>query len=272
MKQKVIADIPPERSQEVLLPQYNNMTRAALVRVGGHRNRVQDLIVTDKYLEGKVKPCDDTSRHGVPIEGHNEEEKERQKVDNDPAKIRGQDTEDIGGSYSYPLVDPRPEEVLDTHDCTVVQSTGAERSLAPIHVVKINPPYPQHTTGGARQGEEHGDDLNLDKRLAKNHTRRRAKDHSKMIAKTHTRKLTKDHTKMVAKGLTGKLAKDPAKVQTKTPHREARQGTRQDARQDPHREARQGPRQDVHQDPHGQGWQEQGQDRGRQEQGPQQGV
>ena len=42
--------------------------------------------------------------------------------------------------------------------------------------VKINPPYPQHTTGGARQGEVHGDDLDLDKRQGKNHTRRCAKD------------------------------------------------------------------------------------------------
>ena len=107
------------------------------------------------------------------------------------AKIRGQDTEDIGGSYSYLLVDPRPEEVLDTDGCTVVQSTGAERSMAPIHVVKINPPYPQHTTGGARQGKVHGDDLDLDKRQAKNYTRRCAKDHGKTLAKTHNGKLTK---------------------------------------------------------------------------------
>ena len=52
------------------------------MRVVGHRNKVQDLIVTDKHLEGKVKPCDNASRHGVHIEGHDEEEKERQKIDN----------------------------------------------------------------------------------------------------------------------------------------------------------------------------------------------
>ena len=33
-----------------------------------------------------------------------------------------------GGGYSYPLVDPRLEKVHD--DGTIVQSTGAERSLA----------------------------------------------------------------------------------------------------------------------------------------------
>ena len=81
-KRKFIADIPPARSQEVLLPQYNDMTKAAPVRVGRHRNKVQDLSFTDKYLEGKAMPCNYTSRHGVPIEGHNEEEKGRHRVDN----------------------------------------------------------------------------------------------------------------------------------------------------------------------------------------------
>ena len=46
-------------------------------------------------------------------------------------------------------------------------STGAERSLATIHVKKTNPIYFQHMTGGERQGEEHGKDRNA-KKITKN--------------------------------------------------------------------------------------------------------
>ena len=64
-----------------LLPLYNEMTKAAPLRVGRHRNKVQDLSFTDKYLPGKEMPCDYASRHAVPIEGLDEEEKERLMVD-----------------------------------------------------------------------------------------------------------------------------------------------------------------------------------------------
>ena len=77
--------------------------------------------------------------------------------------LAGQLGKDTGGGYSYPLVEPRPEEVLDIDNSTEVLSTGAERSLATIHVKKINPIYFQHMTGGARQGEEHGKDRNAKK-------------------------------------------------------------------------------------------------------------
>ena len=42
---------------------------------------------------------------------------------------RGQDTRVINGCHSYPLVDPRPEEAPDIDNSTIVQCTGAERSL-----------------------------------------------------------------------------------------------------------------------------------------------
>ena len=60
-----------------------------------------------------------------------------------PAKDHAEEfTETLtGGSYSYPLVDHRPVEVLDIDNSTVVQSKGAERSLAPTHIVMINHPY-----------------------------------------------------------------------------------------------------------------------------------
>ena len=48
-------------------PLYNDMTKAAPVRVGRHRNKVQDLSFTDKYLPGKAMPCDYASRHAVLI-------------------------------------------------------------------------------------------------------------------------------------------------------------------------------------------------------------
>ena len=65
-----------------LLPLYNDMTKTAPVRVTRHRNKVQDLRFTDKYLEGKAMPCNYASRHAAPIEGLNEEEQERLMVDN----------------------------------------------------------------------------------------------------------------------------------------------------------------------------------------------
>ena len=42
---------------------------------------VQDLSFTDKYLPGKAMPCDYASRHAVPIEALNVDEKERLMVD-----------------------------------------------------------------------------------------------------------------------------------------------------------------------------------------------
>ena len=64
-----------------LLPLYNEMTMAAPVRVGRHRNKVQDLGFTDEYLPGKTMPCDYASRHTVPIKDLDKEGKERLMVD-----------------------------------------------------------------------------------------------------------------------------------------------------------------------------------------------
>ena len=57
------------------------MSKAAPVRVARHRNKVQDLRFTDKYLPGKSMPCDYASRHAVPIKDLTEEEKEMLMVD-----------------------------------------------------------------------------------------------------------------------------------------------------------------------------------------------
>ena len=59
-----------------LLPLYNEMSKAAPVRVARYGNKVQDLRFTDKYLPGKAMPCDYASRHTLPIEDLTEE-KER---------------------------------------------------------------------------------------------------------------------------------------------------------------------------------------------------
>ena len=100
-----------------------------------------------------------------------------------------------------------------------MQSTGAERSLAPIHVVKINTPYSQHMTGGARQGEEHGEDQDTtDMRRDRQHAKNINAKLGKMFAKTKTRakKHAKDPAKKLVKTLTGKLAKDLDKRYAKT--------------------------------------------------------
>ena len=67
---------------------------------------------------------------------------------------QGQDTEDIRGSYSYPLVNPRPEEAPDIDDSTLVQSTGTDGSLVhPLNVMD-NPPYSQHLEDKERDDEQ----------------------------------------------------------------------------------------------------------------------
>ena len=60
-----------------LLPLYNEMSKAVLVRVARQRNKVQDLRFTDKYLPGKSTPCDYAFRLVAPIEDLSKEEKER---------------------------------------------------------------------------------------------------------------------------------------------------------------------------------------------------
>ena len=57
------------------------MSKAAPVRVARHRNKVQKLRFTDKYLPGKSMPCDYASRHAAPIKDLTEKEKERLMVD-----------------------------------------------------------------------------------------------------------------------------------------------------------------------------------------------
>ena len=68
---------------------------------------------------------------------------------------RGQDTGDTDGCYSYPLVVPRLEEAPDIDHSTVVQCTGADRSLGQPHNVMDNPLYSQHL-----EGEEREDTIN----------------------------------------------------------------------------------------------------------------
>ena len=60
---------------------YNMMTKAAPVRVGRHRNKVQDHSFTDEYLPGRARPGDYTARHAKPSEGLYKEEEERLKGD-----------------------------------------------------------------------------------------------------------------------------------------------------------------------------------------------
>ena len=70
---------------------------------------------------------------------------------------RGQGTRDINASYSYPLVDPRLEEAND--DGTVVQCTGADRSLVQPLDVMDNPLYSQHLEDDERDDEQDANGL-----------------------------------------------------------------------------------------------------------------
>ena len=50
-----------------LLPIFNNRGRATSKRLSQHRDKVQDLEYTMKYMPGKTMPCDYGSRHAQPI-------------------------------------------------------------------------------------------------------------------------------------------------------------------------------------------------------------
>ena len=71
---------------------------------------------------------------------------------------RGQDTGDIDGCYSYPLVDPRLEEAPDIDHSTVVQCTGAERSIVQPLNMMDNPLYSQHLEGDEHDNERDAND------------------------------------------------------------------------------------------------------------------
>ena len=67
-------------------------------------------------------------------------------------------SEDINTSDSYPLVDPRLEEAYDNG--TIVQSTGADRSLVQPLDMMVNPPYSQHLRGDRIKGDRKNGDRN----------------------------------------------------------------------------------------------------------------
>ena len=58
-----------------LLTINNEMSKATTGRVARHRNKVQDLRYTDKNLQGKSRPCDDTTCHAAHIEDRTKEER-----------------------------------------------------------------------------------------------------------------------------------------------------------------------------------------------------
>ena len=60
-----------------LIPLYNNRQSAVSKRIARHREQVQDLKYTMMHLPGKENPCDYGSRHPLPIEQLEENEKEK---------------------------------------------------------------------------------------------------------------------------------------------------------------------------------------------------
>ena len=74
---------------------------------------------------------------------------------------RGQDTGDIDSRYSYPLVDPRPEEAPDINDSTLLQCTGADGSLVHPLDVTDNPLYSQHLEDNEHDNEQDANGLGV---------------------------------------------------------------------------------------------------------------
>ena len=64
-----------------LVPLYNNLSKPASRRVAKHRQQVQDLSFSDKYLSGKLNPCDYKSRHPTQLTGLSPEEREKLSID-----------------------------------------------------------------------------------------------------------------------------------------------------------------------------------------------
>ena len=62
---------------ESLLAYYNDLTKLGTVRLNKHRQLIQDLKFTDKYLAGKKNPTDYASRHPHGIEHLTQEQRER---------------------------------------------------------------------------------------------------------------------------------------------------------------------------------------------------
>ena len=51
---------------EPLLTYYNDLTRQGSARLNKHRQKMQDLCFTDRFIPGKENPNDYTSRHPTP--------------------------------------------------------------------------------------------------------------------------------------------------------------------------------------------------------------
>ena len=66
---------------EPLITFYNNMTKPSTARIKKHRQVVQDLSFTDKYLPGKTNPSDFTSRHPQNIRHLTQRQREEAGVD-----------------------------------------------------------------------------------------------------------------------------------------------------------------------------------------------
>ena len=66
---------------EPLLTYYNDLTKQGSVRLNKHRQHVQDLCFTDKFIQGKENPNDYTSRHPNSIDHLTPEQREEAGVD-----------------------------------------------------------------------------------------------------------------------------------------------------------------------------------------------
>ena len=54
------------KKQKPLIPIYNDMRKPTSACINKHRQRIQDLSFTDRYMSGKEMPCDFNSRYPYP--------------------------------------------------------------------------------------------------------------------------------------------------------------------------------------------------------------
>ena len=138
--------------------QDNNLQDKKKMEEGENAEGLDKINIGDSKVEKKVEEREkaegpDEGNKAVTEEGGNRNKDGRSKADENKALTGGHEvktqiaypvSKDNGGSQSYPLVNPRPEETTDIDDSTVVQCTGAGRSTVHPLDVMDNTLYSQH--------------------------------------------------------------------------------------------------------------------------------
>lgn len=121
--------------QKPLLPIYNDMTRPTSARINKHRQKIQDLSFTDRYMSGKEIPCDFNSRHPNPIDHLTEEERLKLGLDDsDEVTIRRIFIRDLPDAVTLDMIRQAAERDPVYRDLIEAVKTGhrpADRRFVP---------------------------------------------------------------------------------------------------------------------------------------------